>query len=76
MGQVVREFVDSFPVVDAWEGPAEWQDPHPAIKVEGDVAYVTEPAANTVHAVDLTDGSVVASADLDVVPNEIAVAAS
>lgn len=69
-----REFVDSFPVVDAWDGPVEWQDPHPAIKVEGDIAYVTEPAARTVHAVDLTDGSVVASAELDVVPNEIAVA--
>ena len=71
-----REFVDSFPVVDAWEGPAEWQDPHPAIKVEGDIAYVTEPAAQTVHAVDLSDGSVIASADLDVSPNEIAVASS
>lgn len=71
-----QEFVDSFPVVDAWDGPAEWQDPHPAIKVEGDIAYVTEPAANTVRAVDLTDGSVIASAELDVVPNEIAVASS
>lgn len=70
-----RKFIDSFPVVDAWEGPAEWQDPHPAIKVEGNVAYVTEPSASTVHAVDLTDGSVIASAELDVVPNEIAVAA-
>ncbi len=69
------EITDSFPVVDAWEGPAQWQDPHPAIVVAGDVAYVTEPAADTVHAVDLTTGEVLVSAELDVTPNEIAPAA-
>jgi len=66
---------ESFPVVDPWEGPTEWQDPHPSLRIEGDVAYVTDPASSAVHAVDLTDGSVTASAELDVVPNEIAVAA-
>ena len=65
----------SIPVVTAWEGPTEWQDPHPAIVVDEDVAYVTEPAAKKVHAVDLTTGEVVASSTLDVTPNEIAVAA-
>lgn len=69
------EITDSFPVIDAWEGPAEWQDAHPAIVVAGDIAYVTEPAANSVHAVDLTTGKVVATAELDVTPNEIAPAA-
>lgn len=69
------EITDSFPVVEAWEGPAEWQDAHPAIVVAGNVAYVTEPAANSVHAVDLTTGEVLASAELDVTPNEIAPAA-
>ncbi|AXL13164.1 hypothetical protein DXT68_14240 [Microbacterium foliorum] len=69
------EITDSFPVVDAWEGPAEWQDAHPAIVVAGDIAYVTEPAANSVHAVDLTTGEVLASTELDVTPNEIAPAA-
>ncbi|KTR95822.1 hypothetical protein NS220_04475 [Microbacterium testaceum] len=62
----------SYPVIGAWEGPAEWQDAHPAIKVSGDIAYVTEPAKNAVHAVDLTTGEVVKSATLDVTPNEIA----
>ncbi|MEX0153238.1 zinc metallochaperone AztD [Microbacterium sp. LMI1-1-1.1] len=66
------EFTDSFPVIDAWEGPVEWQDAHPAIKVSGDVAYVTEPAKNMVHSVDLTTGEVLASATLEVTPNEIA----
>ncbi|QGU28076.1 zinc metallochaperone AztD [Microbacterium oryzae] len=65
---------DAFEVVAPWEGPAEWQDPHPAIKVSGDIAYVTEPAANAVHAVDLTTGETVASAELDAAPNELAIA--
>ncbi|MFD7073426.1 zinc metallochaperone AztD [Nocardioides sp. NPDC059952] len=67
------KITDEFPVVKPWEGPVEWQDPHPAIKVSGDIAYVTEPAANTVHAVDLTSGEVTASVELDEQPNEIAV---
>lgn len=66
------EITASHPVVEPWEGPAEWQDPHPAIVVAGDVAYVTEPAANSVHAVDLTTGEVLTSVELDVTPNEIA----
>lgn len=70
-----RELVDAFPVVEPWESPVEWQDPHPAIVVEGDIAYITEPASNQVHAVDLTTGEVIASAELEVTPNEIAVAA-
>lgn len=68
------ELVDEFPVVEPWEGPVEWQDAHPAITVNGDIAYVTEPAASTVHAVDLTTGEVTASKKLDATPNELAVA--
>lgn len=65
-------FTEAFPVIDAWEGPVEWQDAHPAIKVSGDIAYVTEPAKNAVHAVDLTTGEITATATLDVTPNEMA----
>ncbi|MET4093689.1 hypothetical protein ABIB51_000595 [Arthrobacter sp. UYCu712] len=68
-GRIVNEF----PVIDAWEGPVEWQDAHPAIVVNGNTAYITEPAAHTVHSVDLTTGKITASAQMDVVPNEIAV---
>ncbi|PYY50952.1 hypothetical protein [Curtobacterium sp. MCBD17_023] len=68
------EELDSFPVIDEWEGPAEWQDAHPALKVLDDVAYVTDPAERTVTAVDLTSGDVIATSDrLPGVPNEIAV---
>lgn len=69
-----KEITNSFPVVEAWEGPADWQDPHPAIKVNGDIAYVTEPAAKAVHAVNLNTGKVLETASLDAEPNEIAVA--
>lgn len=69
------EPIDTFDVIDAWEGPAEWQDAHPALKVAGDVAYVTDPAEQKIHAVDLTTGDVIASSDeLPGIPNEIAVA--
>jgi hypothetical protein len=72
MDPVTGELTDAFPVIDAWEGPTEWQDAHPAIKVSGDIAYVTEPAKNAVHAVDLASGEVRASAILGVTPNEMA----
>ncbi|WP_317229637.1 zinc metallochaperone AztD [Clavibacter sp. MX14-G9D] len=69
------ELTDAFPVIDAWESPVEWQDPHPAIVVADGVGYVTEPATQEIHAVDLTTGEVLASSTLEVTPNEMAVAA-
>ena len=69
------EIGDSFPVVDPWEGPAEWQNPHPGLIVDGDTAYVADPAERQVHAVDLTTGEVTAtSATLPAEPNEMAAA--
>lgn len=68
------ELTDAYPVIEAWEGPVQWQHPHPAITVSGDIAYVTEPASRSVHAVDLTTGKIVTSVELDHTPNEIAVA--
>jgi outer membrane protein assembly factor BamB len=66
------ELTASWPVIDAWDGPLEWQDPHPAIVVADGIGYVTEPATNSVHSVDLATGDVVSSTQLDVTPNEIA----
>lgn len=65
---------ESYDVIDPWEGPAEWQDAHPSIVVNGDIAYVSEPAKNTVYAVDLTTGEVVASGQTPGAPNEMAIA--
>ncbi|WP_433677115.1 zinc metallochaperone AztD [Microbacterium gorillae] len=68
------EILRAFSVVAPWQGPAQWQDPHPAIKVDGDIAYVTEPATRAVHAVDLASGETIATTTLDHAPNELAVA--
>lgn len=65
-----RTVTASYPVIGQWDGPARYQDAHPGISVMGDTAYVTEPATSTVHALDLTTGDVVATATLDVTPNE------
>lgn len=64
---------DSWPVIEPWESPAEWQNPHPGLKVVGDIAYVSEPAANSIHAVDLHSGEIIASQELDEVPGEFVV---
>ncbi|NIL91866.1 hypothetical protein RhoFasSB10_04216 [Rhodococcus fascians] len=68
-----KTFTASYPVIDAWEGPAKYQDAHPGISIAGDTAYVTEPAGNSIHAVDLTSGNVTESKQLDVTPNEFVV---
>jgi len=65
--------VDSWDVIEPWESPDEWQQPHPGLRVVGDVAYVTEPAENRIVAVDLHTGEVAAEATLDVVPGEFVV---
>jgi hypothetical protein len=69
------EFGQSFPVISAWEGPGVWQDAHPALTLLGNTAYVTEPSTNSVYAVDLATGEIVATAELDGTPIEIAVVA-
>ncbi|MCU1631667.1 MAG: hypothetical protein JWM61_319 [Micrococcaceae bacterium] len=66
------EVTNSIPVIEAWEGPIEWQDPHPAIEVIGGTAYITDPAAKKLYAVDITTGDITSSGELPGVPNEIA----
>lgn len=74
MDPATGEISESHEVIESWDGPAEWQNPHPAMTVRGDIAYVTEPATRSVHAVDLRTGEVVASGQIPGEPNEIAVA--
>ncbi|MCH1881661.1 zinc metallochaperone AztD [Agrococcus sp. ARC_14] len=69
-----QEIVASFPVIEAWEGPAEWQEAHPALVIDGGSAIVTEPASNSVHRVDLATGEVTATGELPGTPNELALA--
>lgn len=75
LDETTGEVVASHPVIDSWEGPAEWQDAHPALTVLGDTAFVTDPASNAIHAVDIATGEVTATGDLPETPNEIAIAA-
>ncbi|WP_223624200.1 hypothetical protein [Microbacterium sp. EST19A] len=65
--------IDQWSVIEPWESPAEWQQPHPGLHVVGDIAYVTEPASEKILAIDLHSGEVSASAALGVVPNEFVV---
>lgn len=62
----------SIPVTGAWEESEDWQAPHPQVAVVDGMAYVTEPATRTIHAVDIAGGTVWKSAALDVTPNELA----
>ncbi|WP_259606721.1 zinc metallochaperone AztD [Microbacterium neungamense] len=63
----------SHDAIEAWEGPAEWQQPHPAIAVAGDVVYVTDAANREIVALDAAGGEEIARAGLPETPNEIAV---
>jgi outer membrane protein assembly factor BamB len=63
--------VRSVPVIDAWEEPEEWQSPRPTLTVLDGSAYITDPATNTIHAVDILTGEVWNSAELTVTPNEL-----
>ncbi|TYL49953.1 hypothetical protein FXB39_11420 [Nocardioides sp. BGMRC 2183] len=75
MDPATGKLTDEYPVLDPWEGPADWQNPHPALAVDGDTAYVADPANHQVHAVDLTTGEVTAtSPELAAEPNEMAAA--
>lgn len=58
-------------VADAWEVPEEWQTAHPAVMVLEGMAYVTDPATQTLHIVDYAGGEVWKSIELPHVPNEM-----
>ncbi|UFU06032.1 zinc metallochaperone AztD [Ruania halotolerans] len=68
------ELVRSIEIMDEWEESVVWQDPRPAIRVLDGTAYVTDPATNEIHAVDIETGEVWNTASLEVTPNEIAIA--
>lgn len=73
MDPATGEITEKFEVIGAWEGPSEWQEAHPGMVIHGDIAYVSEPAASTIHALDLTTGEIAASGQTPGVPNEMAV---
>jgi len=62
----------SIPVTGTWEESEDWQDAHPQVVVVDGMAYVTDPGAQKIHAVDVEAGTVWKSADLEVTPIELA----
>lgn len=62
---------NSIPVIDPWEEPIEWQQPRPTIFVNDHTAFITDPATNTIHAVDIESGEVTNTGDLEDTPNEL-----
>ncbi len=58
----------SIPMIEGWTPPEDWREPRPTLTVEGDIAYVTDPAGARVVAVDLEEDEIVAKAELDSVP--------
>lgn len=62
---------DKLPVIKAWKEKEDWQKPGPALHVMGDTAWVTEPATQKVHRIDLKAWKVTKSATLEHVPNEL-----
>ncbi|GAA4700577.1 hypothetical protein APR04_000099 [Promicromonospora umidemergens] len=65
------EVTKSIPVIDEWEEPVEWQEPRPAILALDGSVYVTDPATDSIHAVDVESGEVWKTAELGVTPNEL-----
>jgi hypothetical protein len=61
----------TIPVIAPWQEPLEWQQPRPAIFVRGGSAYVSDPAADAVHAVDIAAGTTTATGTLPATPNEL-----
>ncbi|OCG74406.1 zinc metallochaperone AztD [Microbacterium sediminis] len=68
------EITAAHPVIDPWQGPSDWQEPHPAMTTDGETAYIADVANDRVIAVDLATGEVVAESEaLPAAPNEMAV---
>lgn len=63
--------VDKIAVVAPWREPTAWQEPRPVLTVVDGHAFVTEPATSRIYKIDLGQGSVLRSAPLPRVPNEL-----
>ncbi|WP_051179352.1 zinc metallochaperone AztD [Nocardia concava] len=58
-------------VTGRWEEPLQWQRPRPALFVRGGDAYVSDPATNRLHRIDLAAGTIAATVTLPGTPNEL-----
>lgn len=53
------------PAIGAWTEPDEWQSPMPNLHLQDGVAYVSDPGARRLVALDLADGSTIADTTLE-----------
>ncbi|MCF4005912.1 hypothetical protein L1O03_01815 [Corynebacterium uropygiale] len=58
-------------VISPWEESETWQDPRPALSVQGHIAYVTDPSTNTLHVIDLNGEKEALKVELPHTPDEI-----
>ncbi len=65
------EVASSIPVMNAWEVPEEWQTAHPSLDVIDGMAYVSDPAASSIHIVDYVGGEVWKTVDVGVAVGEM-----
>ncbi|MGP4053449.1 zinc metallochaperone AztD [Mycobacterium sp. 4D054] len=68
---VSAQRIGYFPAIGAWTEPDEWQSPMPNLHVQDGVAYVSDPHARRLVAIDLANGSVVADTALSHRPVEL-----
>lgn len=68
-GKITRDL----DAIYVWEGPGQWQEAHPSLRVDGNTACASEPAKKSVYALDLDSGKKTASEALGTEPNEMAV---
>lgn len=63
--------VTTIQVTEPWAVPEEWQSPQPTLQVVGGMAYVSEPATQSVHIVDYVGGEVWKSVAVGRTMNEV-----
>lgn len=63
--------IGSYPVIEAWEAPEDWQAPRPAVFAADGNAYVNDPSTQTLYVVDIETGEVWSQIALPRVTNEI-----
>ncbi|MGW6455424.1 zinc metallochaperone AztD [Streptomyces sp. NPDC055078] len=68
---VAGEVTRTVPVIGAWQEPLEWQQARPTLFVRDHTAYVSDPAAKRIHAIDIESGKRLASVTLPKAPNEL-----
>ncbi len=62
---VTAERIAHIPAIGAWEEPDEWQSPMPNLHIQDDTAYVTDPVARRLVAIDVSDGTTLVETSLD-----------